>query len=179
MARNVKTLAQTVKSKNRPPLIFVENKAIVKMRTINTEIIINASPAEVWKTLTQFEAYPEWNPFIRSIKGKAIVGEQIEAQIHPPGQNPMTFTPHLLVVETNRELRWLGKLFIKGLFDGEHYFRIHPTTEGHSRFEHGENFRGLLAGLLIRMVGESTQAGFETMNKALKNRVEANQMAVR
>ena len=36
----------------------------------------------------------------------------------------MTFKPNILVFEENKELRWLGKLFFKGLFDGEHKFEI-------------------------------------------------------
>ncbi|MDR7016726.1 hypothetical protein [Acinetobacter sp. 3657] len=37
-------------------------------KEINTEIIINGSSEEVWNTLMDFEAYPEWNPFIINIE---------------------------------------------------------------------------------------------------------------
>jgi uncharacterized protein YndB with AHSA1/START domain len=33
-------------------------------RPLHTEIEIEASPDRVWKTLTDFAAYPDWNPFI-------------------------------------------------------------------------------------------------------------------
>lgn len=42
------------------------------------EIIINVSLVEVWKMFFQFEVYFEWNFFICLIKGKVIIGEQIE-----------------------------------------------------------------------------------------------------
>jgi uncharacterized protein YndB with AHSA1/START domain len=38
-------------------------------KEINTEILINATPKKVWSILTNFAEYPNWNPFIKSIKG--------------------------------------------------------------------------------------------------------------
>ena len=36
----------------------------------------------------------------------------------------MTFKPTVLAVHPERELRWLGRFILPGLFDGEHSFRI-------------------------------------------------------
>jgi len=36
----------------------------------------------------------------------------------------MTFRPTILKAEPERELRWLGRLLLPGLFDGEHVFEI-------------------------------------------------------
>ena len=44
------------------------------MRQIHTEIIIQASAQRVWDVLTDFEAYPQWNPLITSVQGQARVG---------------------------------------------------------------------------------------------------------
>lgn len=41
-------------------------------REIDTEIFIDASAESVWHVLTDFAAYPDWNPFIRTIEGQAI-----------------------------------------------------------------------------------------------------------
>ena len=58
-----------------------------------------------------------------------------------------------------------------GLFDGEHTFRIEPLDGERSRFVHGERFTGILVGLVKGVLGK-TEAGFEQMNAALKQRVE-------
>ena len=42
----------------------------------------------------------------------------------------MTFKPTVLVAEGPKELRWLGRLLLPGMFDGEHSFRIHAGEEG-------------------------------------------------
>ncbi|MBI4544746.1 MAG: SRPBCC family protein [Gemmatimonadetes bacterium] len=39
------------------------------MKELYAEIDIEASAERVWQVLTDFAAYPEWNPFMRSISG--------------------------------------------------------------------------------------------------------------
>ena len=90
------------------------------MRARGSEIQINAPPRRVWRALTDFDAYPEWNPFIRSIQGDPEVGSRLSARIEPPGARGMTLRPTVRALEPGRELRWLGHLLIPGLADAEH-----------------------------------------------------------
>lgn len=53
-------------------------------KEIKTEIQIDATPERVWEILTDFDAYPTWNPFIKSITGEVNVGNTITARIEPP-----------------------------------------------------------------------------------------------
>lgn len=142
------------------------------MKSIRTQITINAPAAQVWKVLTNFSDYPNWNPFIKSISGEPAVGGSLNASIQLPGQNPMTFKPTVLKAEEGREFRWLGKTFFNGLFDGEHYFILKPINDQETEFIHGEQFTGLLAGAIFKMIGENTKKGFEAMNQALKEKAE-------
>jgi hypothetical protein len=91
--------------------------------------------------------------------------------IAPPGKSGMRFNPAVLSVRPERELRWLGHLFVPGIFDGEHYFLLEPIGEDGTRFTQGEKFSGLLVGILSGMLS-STRAGFEAMNTALKLQAE-------
>ena len=101
------------------------------MKNLTTEIIIDAPAEIVWKELTEHEAYPEWNPFIKNVSGFAQQGEHIDVTIQAEGKEPMEFNPVVLVNKEASEFRWQGKLFVKGLFDGEHYFLI----EKENRYE--------------------------------------------
>ena len=139
---------------------------------IKTEIEINASPAKVWEILTDFERYPRWNPFIKSVTGPVKVGNRITARIKPPEASGMTFTPTVLAFEPNRELRWLGKLLFSGLFDGEHKFELLDTGNGTSRFIQSEKFRGILVPLFKKQLDNNTRRGFEAMNLKLKEMAE-------
>jgi hypothetical protein len=92
------------------------------MKEIHTEIEINAPAKTVWRALTDFAAYPEWNPFVRSGEGEVKVGARLHVTIQPSGRKGMSFRPTVLVADPERELRWLGRFWLPGLFDGEHSF---------------------------------------------------------
>lgn len=141
------------------------------MRSIQTEIIINATAEKVWDVLTDFDQYPTWNPFIISIHGEQGIGKKLTVRIQPPGAKGMTFTPIIQDFRMNEKLRWLGSGPIKGLFDGMHSFEIERLENGKTRLIHQENFKGILVGLMKNMLSK-TELGFHQMNEALKNRCE-------
>ncbi len=141
-------------------------------KVLKTEIRIEATPSQVWAVLTDFEKYPDWNPFIKSLTGNVAVGQIIIARLEPPGGSGMTFKPRVLAYEKNKEFRWLGNLFFKGLFDGEHRFELTDNGDGTTTLVHSEHFKGILVPLLNKMIEVNTKNGFEAMNLELKNRVE-------
>src|SRR5688572_12245292 len=143
------------------------------MHEIVTVTEINASPRSVWNVLLDFPAHAEWNPFVRSIEGTPREGETLKVSIQPVGGKRMTFRPRVLRATPNQELRWLGRLLLPGIFDGEHFFRIEPLDGGRrAKFVHGERFTGLLLPFLRKSLDRGTRAGFEVMNQAIKARVE-------
>jgi hypothetical protein len=140
-------------------------------RQIETEIDINAPAAKVWAVLTDFPHMPLWNPFITAIAGSLAAGERLTLTVHPPGKSGITIKPTLLKVSPERELRWLGHLFISGIFDGEHYFLLDPLGDDRTRLTHGESFSGVLVGFLQATL-DATETGFNAMNAALKRQAE-------
>ena len=143
--------------------------ATAMAKEIKTEILINATPEKVWSILTSFDNYPNWNPFIKSIKGEAKVGNKIKVCIHPPNSKAMTFKPRVRAFETNKELRWLGHLLFPGLFDGDHEFQLIDNGKETTTFKQSEKFKGILVGLLNL---ENTKKGFEAMNEKIKEMAE-------
>ena len=78
----------------------------------------------------------------------------------------------MISVVPGEKFCWRGKLFVKGLFDGTHYFILEDTDDGKTYLTHGENFRGLLVGPMLRQIEKETLAAFKRMNLALKSKVE-------
>lgn len=136
-------------------------------KEIRTSIKINATPEKVWSIFTDFENYPNWNPFISSLTGTVAVGETIKIKL--PG---MTFKPTVLKFEKNKELRWIGKLLFKGVFDGEHSFELEDNGDGTTTFHQNENFNGFLVSLFAKQLDGETKSGFEDMNEKLKELAE-------
>lgn len=143
------------------------------VKELRTEIIIEAPKSTVWNILTDTASYDDWNPFIHPSQGELIKGGKLKNTMHLPGRKPQTFTPKILEVKPEEEFRWLGSLFFKGLFDGEHYFLLNETEEGHTHLIHGENFSGILVKSVMKSIEDLTLQGFISMNKALKDRAEA------
>jgi|ERR1022692_47987 hypothetical protein len=142
------------------------------MHVVETQIEINASPERIWSLLMDFPNHARWNPFVRSIEGHPIVGESLSVYIQPPGSRGMRFNPKVLAVEPRHEFRWKGKLVIRGLFDGEHFFILEPKSDAQVVFRHGEVFSGLLVPMFKRSLDGATKQGFVAMNEALKREAE-------
>ena len=120
------------------------------MKELHSEIEIEAPAERVWHVLTDFAAFPEWNPFMRRASGQLTTGAKLDIYLQPPGSGGMRFRPTVLKAEPNRELRWLGHLLVPGLFDGEHILRIEPLGPDRVRFIQHEIFTGLLVPMLAR-----------------------------
>lgn len=136
-------------------------------KEIKTSIVIQASPEKVWSILTNTEEYPNWNPFIKSFEGQIKVGNTVK--INAGGMN---FKPTILKFEKNKELRWIGRLLFKGIFDGEHSFQIEDNGDGTVTFKHEEIFNGILVGPFSKKLDKDTKTGFEDMNRILKEKAE-------
>lgn len=145
----------------------------MSLRHIETEIEIEASASRVWSLLTDFIHMPSWNPFIKEISGNLAEGETLSVRVAPPGKGAMQFKPVIVALRPERELRWVGRVFARGLFDGEHYFQLEPLDQDRTRLKHGEIFSGILVPVLSWML-PATQTGFEAMNGALKEQAEQN-----
>jgi hypothetical protein len=141
------------------------------MHHLHTSIDIDAPPDVVWDVLTDFDAYPEWNGYTR-IEGEPVEGARLRVSPGPDAARAPTFRPEVRRVDPNRELRWLGHLFVSGLFDGEHRFEIETLDDDRSRLVQSEQFSGLLVRPILRFVGADTEANFEAVNRALKARAE-------
>lgn len=143
---------------------------------IRTETMIDAPASTVWQVLTDFRAYGQWNPFILSIRGDLVEGEQLQVVVHQPGGRELGYHPKVLKVVPGEQLRWRARLMFGGLFDGEHYFLLEErqADDGskQTRLIQGEDFSGWLVKWLTRSL-HRTARGFAAMNQAIKKRAEA------
>lgn len=146
------------------------------MKEILTEIDINASASKTWEILTDFKNFPQWNPFIRQIDGTPVVGTKLKIHLQTSGGKNRTYEPTVTKVEPDHELRWYGKSFIPGFFNGERIFTIDSFETNRVHFVHKEIFTGILVGIIGNSLDKDMYQSFTEMNKALKQMVE--QMAI-
>jgi hypothetical protein len=142
------------------------------VKELRTEIEFDGTPAEVWEVLTNLPAFGEWNPFITKIDGELQARAKLDVRLEPVDERGITMHPTVLVAEPEHELRWLGHLFVRGIFDGEHRWLIEEAGPGRVRFSQSERFGGILVPLLWKKLRDGgTAKGFRAMNEALARRV--------
>ena len=142
------------------------------MKAIETHIIVDSTPEKIWDILTNFEEYGLWNPFMTKVEGDAKLGAKIKVQIRTMRGKQRIYHPIITKFEINKELRWKGKSFLPGIFDGERIFLIDKTADNKVAFFHKELFSGLGVKLVGNKLDENLGEGFEKMNLALKKRAE-------
>jgi hypothetical protein len=141
-------------------------------RALITENEIHAAPSLVWRVVTDFPMFPEWNPFIREAHGDLRVGGKLRLSFTTPAGIGMKATATLVQVEPDYELRWIGSLLVPLLMDIEHFFIVEPLAPNKTRFVHGETFGGMLVPVFIRMLQSEVMGAYRAMNQALKQRAE-------
>jgi hypothetical protein len=141
-------------------------------KTLTTQIDVEASPSRVWEVLTDLGAYPEWNPFIVRAGGTIEVGGRLSLRMQPVGARDVSLQPTVLEAVEGSSLRWRGRLWMPGILDAEHDFRVEALDGGRSRLTQNEEFTGLLAPAMARSLDRHTLPAFEAMNAALKLRAE-------
>lgn len=142
------------------------------MSEIRTETEVEARPEQLWRVLTDFTRYPEWNPFLVGVTGAAVPGGRVIVSV----KTPLVSVPlHcvVMIADANRELRWRGHLLTDGLVAGEHYFVIEPRGEKRTLFIHGEIFTGAISSIAWAIIERDTRRGYARMNAAFKARCES------
>ena len=134
--------------------------------------MIDAPPEAVWREMTDFGSFPQWNPFIREAHGRLEPGEQLKIRLRLDRGLKMTFKPRVTKVEPNRELRWLATLGRPGVFDVDRAFQIEPR-DGGVKFVMSEECTGWLTPVLFATNLEAQlYRGYDAFNEALRRRVE-------
>jgi len=141
-------------------------------RTIRSAIEIRAPLDAVWRILTDFSAYPEWNPHIRQVRGKPRVGGRLTIHSRPEGGRTVVLRPVVTVWSPPTEFRWRGTFVSQFLFRGEHGFKLEQLDPRRVRFHQDETFSGLLVPLYARLRLPKTRDGFGQVNEALRERAE-------
>jgi hypothetical protein len=155
---------------NRSALMLVMAPMSEAIRTI---VDIDAPPSRVWRVITEFEQFGDWNPLMVRMSGERERGAALRMTI-ALGARRLPADATLLVCEPEVELRWRGPRseLLQRVFSGEHFFVLERRQDG-TRLLHGEDFDGALAPLLWRYFEAPLREGYARMNEALKARAEA------
>lgn len=139
------------------------------MKQYHTTIEIEAPVAQVWQHLTNFKAYPIWNPLVGELTGDLRQGGKISTYIVPLGK---IYRPKVLEWKENKALVWQGVQGAKFLMAGKHYYRLEAIEGSRTKLLHGEWFTGLFSWFIPKSLLNKMENAFIEHNNLLKQRVE-------
>jgi uncharacterized protein YndB with AHSA1/START domain len=141
-------------------------------RVYRAEVKIEAPVTLVWSVLTDFEAYPHWNPFTPKASGALEVGAPIVLEVML-GKRPSRQTEHIRAIEAPSLLAW-GMAWAGGLIvRGERRQTVTASGDGGSLYVTEDTISGLAEPLVRLLYGRQLHAGFEAMAAGLKTRAES------
>lgn len=139
---------------------------------VQAEIQIDVPPSRVWEVLLDFEAYPDWNPFVLSVIGKLGERSPVRVRLGLPEGDETEFDAEVIKNVADSELRFRSVTLHPWLLLREQFWQLHPFGEGRCRFVQGMD----VSGVLLKLGGKTPERmarGFVYMNQALKRRVES------
>ncbi len=139
---------------------------------IVTETPIQADAAIVWSILSDFEGYPDWNPFIRMAAGALAPGEAVRFRFALPSRLKVPASGVITCCEPGRELRWAGHMLSPLVMRADHFFILEPAGPGRIVLVHGEHLGGVMAAMLLAGLGWHLRQAYQCMNLALKSKAE-------
>ncbi len=142
------------------------------MAVYRTTLPIAASAETVWKVLTDFERYPEWNPSLPSISGELRAGSTVALTLGMPGRPSPKVKAKLGDVTPGRRLTWHGNAGADWLFAGDREFLIDAQGDETVLFTHVENVHGVLFPLFRAVMGTAIRRSHDEFNASLKDRAE-------
>lgn len=142
------------------------------MKELTTEIQIHSSPEILWKVITDFKNYYQWNPILQKIKGEPLIGKQLEIHLITVGGKKRVYHPKVIKITPNHELRWKGTFFFSQIFSGERIFLIEKLSENKVNFVNKEIFSGIGVRFTSPKMEDEIVASFKKMNEALKKTIE-------
>ena len=146
--------------------------------TITIEPVLINAPAEVvWQVLTDFEQYPDWNPFTVRAESTLELGDPVTLYI-PRGKSMMKQTFVLEVFDPPHEVAWrLPKMLHKAVFNAYRTQKVVPVDGDRCTYQTADTFDGWIAGKLYDAQGDWVRKNFNKLATALKQRCEAQHAA--
>lgn len=142
---------------------------------VDTSIAVNARIDVVWSTLTAFAAYPEWNAYMLSVVGDAVVGTTLAITTKPTGMDrEMAYDVTIAELEAPTLMVWEGGVPDRSEFSANHRFEL--TADGSVTIvRHHERFTGSKADEVLASISTDLATDFRRFNEALRNESERRQ----
>jgi uncharacterized protein YndB with AHSA1/START domain len=140
---------------------------------VATEILIQAPPEKIWSVIIDFPAYPEWNRFLKAVRGQPAPDSQIEVDVHYYGKNVEKKTGIVTGFNPPKYFSWVWKHSWGAWFlSSEHVLRLKEKEGGRAIFFQEIYLTGLGLKFRRRDMEHMAKLSMGKLNDDLKFRIE-------
>lgn len=139
--------------------------------TISVSTALDARERDVWRLLTDLEAYPRWNPMFVRAEGTLAEGATLDLRVRLPDGDVESREVSVVDVKPIHKLRWQDRMLVPGVRDRELTIRVRSFRRGETVVSVAERFEGLLAPFADV---DDERIDLERMLAALKRQAEAS-----
>ncbi len=144
-----------------------------RMKSYEASTRIDASPEAVWRVLTDYAAYTEWDSGVLQLDGSATKGSKVALTAAVSPKRPFKLTVAELDPPkggAGGRMVWTSGMPL-GLFSGARTFTLTPDGDG-TQFRTREEFEGVLLNLIWKKMPD-LQPSFDQFVNGMKARTEA------
>jgi len=139
---------------------------------IDHVVDIDAPPEVVWRVLTDFENYPEWNPFAVRCRTSLVPGEPIDMMVKL-GPGPLRKQREWIRTHTpGQEFSYAIKPVPGGVLRSMRQQSIAPLDGNRTRYTAHFEIGGLALPLVRLLMGRALRQGFDGLAVGLKAQAE-------
>ena len=142
------------------------------MKEYKIEIEINASKETVWKAITDFENYPNWNSVLAMKENDSlIIGKKFDVTINEPNGKHSKFKAIATSKEDYQSFSATATLIGKWFYEATHHFAINEIDKEHIIFIQKWELKGIIASMFCKQMFKELEV-FNQMNSDLQKLVE-------
>lgn len=137
-----------------------------------------AAPAErVWAVIVDFDAYPEWNPFVVACRSTLVPGDPIEMRVRLVGPVVQPQRETVFEHEPGRRFRYGLAPGALGALASSRSHEVKALGPGASEYRSHFELSGWLAPVVRALLGARLRAGFAAMSEGIQRRAEQREGA--
>jgi len=135
-------------------------------KSVHSQILISATPQEVWSVLIDTPKYSEWNPVLIPIEGQLKEGEKVTYEFRQDENTKSKIPSKVKKMIPNKLLNQGGGM--NGIITFDHRY-ILEEINGQTKVTIHEDYQGIYVNFWN---ATPVEHAYVKLNKALKNRVE-------
>jgi uncharacterized protein YndB with AHSA1/START domain len=141
--------------------------ARTNVRGFQATALIDATPAQVWRVLSDVAHWPDWDSGVTKVEGQLALGETLKISVE--GNTGRTFPVKVMTLSDPDRMVFRGGMPLR-LFTGERVYTL-QHEDGRTLFTMREQYAGPLSPLIFKSIPDLGPS-FERFAAGLKRRVE-------